>query len=186
MSRIRERPNLWGKQQNASLEATQGQIDGLFGQLLYATRFGWHMWEIDLGFALWLPPGWSRAAKASQAPRTTRDRIGAYAPRGGIKPDFSLQPCSPTQRQKQRCDAATGKAFSLDLTFLSKLKSKSTRLRAGLCAGRAGETERPSQLAEPESPQGLREETGAIGALMNIEHQPRPLVVLGLRRLLVD
>ena len=37
----------------ATLEATQGQIDGCFSQL--ATRIGWHLWEIDLRFAPGLP-----------------------------------------------------------------------------------------------------------------------------------
>jgi len=52
-----------------TLEATQVQIDALFGQL--PTRIGWHLWETDLRFAPGLPPGWDALpaeAFASAAP----------------------------------------------------------------------------------------------------------------------
>jgi len=44
-----------------ALETTQGQTDGVFSQLPYKSRIGWHLWEIDLRFASGLPPGWGRA-----------------------------------------------------------------------------------------------------------------------------
>jgi len=45
----------------ATLESTQGQIDGFFGQLPYKGHLeevAWHLWEIDLRFAINSTPGW--------------------------------------------------------------------------------------------------------------------------------
>ena len=44
----------------STLEATQGQIDGFFSVNSHSniTRIGWQQREIDLRFALGLPPGW--------------------------------------------------------------------------------------------------------------------------------
>ena len=43
----------------STLKATQGQIDiVLVNSHTNATRIGWHLWEIGLGFAPGLPPRW--------------------------------------------------------------------------------------------------------------------------------
>jgi len=58
----------------STLDSTQGQMDGFFGQFPYntnATRIGWRMWEIDLRFAPGLPPGWGRARGSAQCTSPT-------------------------------------------------------------------------------------------------------------------
>ena len=42
------------------MEATQGQMDGFFGQLPYKCHFTsrWHLWEINFRVALSSTPGW--------------------------------------------------------------------------------------------------------------------------------
>ena len=51
-----------------------------------ATRIGWHLWEIDLRFAPWLPPGWicvlnvpdPPQARVRTFPRTLSCEYGTY------------------------------------------------------------------------------------------------------------
>ena len=61
-----------------ALEATQGQVDGFFSQLPYICHLEeskrWHLWEIDLGFALNLTPGWSAG---SPRPVSARGKRGS-------------------------------------------------------------------------------------------------------------
>ena len=47
-----------------ALETTHGQMDGFFSQLPFKCHLskGWHLWEVDLGFALNSTPGWSAAS----------------------------------------------------------------------------------------------------------------------------
>jgi len=52
------------REPQATLEATQGQIDGLLvNSHTNATRIRWQLWETDLRFAPGLPPGWNLACR---------------------------------------------------------------------------------------------------------------------------
>ena len=40
-----------------------------------ATRIGWHVWDIDLGFATGLPPGWLKRKEPGRTKMVSPNRL---------------------------------------------------------------------------------------------------------------